>query len=168
MLHVEARRSRFYYLQLTPIRPPPRRAALATLAEALADDPLEREPEVLREQRVYQRVYRAVAVAQPEEDGEHHGVYAVDAERADQVHGEEGQPAEDEAADDDAQGLGGLRLHAEALHLGLDVALAHALGRRLGLVVAVAGAGARQAFYAAVAAAGAAGWAAVGAQALYF
>lgn len=42
---------------------------------------------------------------------------AVRAERAHHVHGEEGEPAHDEAADDDAQGLRRLRLHAKPLHL---------------------------------------------------
>lgn len=83
LLHVKTRRSRFVDLQLATVRPPARSAALPALAEALADDPLESEPEVFREQRVYERVYGAVAVAEPEEDGKHHGVDAVDAERAD-------------------------------------------------------------------------------------
>jgi len=47
----------------------------------------------------------------------------IRAERAHHVHGEEGQPAHDEAADDDAQGLRRLRLHAKSLHL--RTALSH-------------------------------------------
>jgi len=54
-----------------------------------AYDPLEREPEVLAEQRVDHRVDGAVAVAQPEHDGEQSGLYARGAECPDQVHGEE-------------------------------------------------------------------------------
>lgn len=98
---------------------------------------LEREPEVLAEQRVDHRVDGAVAVAQPEHDGEQCGLYARGAERAHQVHGEERQPAHDEAPHDDAQRLGRLGLHPEPLHLGLDVPLAaaHHLGRELGLAV---------------------------------
>lgn len=55
-----------------------------------AYDPLEREPEVLAEQRVDHGVDGAVAVAQPEHDGEQGRLYARRAESPDQVHGEEG------------------------------------------------------------------------------
>jgi len=101
-----------------------------------AYDPLEREPEVLAEQRVDHRVDGAVAVAQPEHDGEQSGLYARGAKSPYQVHGEERQPAHDETADDNAQRLGRLGLHPEPLHLGLDVpfAAAHHLRRELGLV----------------------------------
>jgi len=54
-----------------------------------AYDPLEREPEVLAEQRVNHGIDGAVAVAQPEHDGEQGGLYARRAESPDQVHGEE-------------------------------------------------------------------------------
>lgn len=45
-------------------------------------------------------------------------------ECAHQVHGEERQPAHYETADDDAQGLRRLGLHAESLHLRFYVPLA--------------------------------------------
>lgn len=38
-------------------------------------------------------------------------------ERAHQIHGEERQPAQDEAADDDTQSLRRFRFHAKSLHL---------------------------------------------------
>lgn len=87
------------------------------VAQAAADDALEREPEVVAEQRVQAGVDGRVAVAQPEEDREDQRVDALDAERAHHVHREERQPAQDEAAHDDAQRLGRLRLHPEPLHL---------------------------------------------------
>jgi len=102
-----------------------------------AYDPLEREPEVLAEQRVDHRVDGAVAVAQPEHDGEQGGLYARRAKSPYQVHGEEWQPTHDETADDYAQRLGRFGLHPESLHLGLDVSLAaaHHIRRELGLAV---------------------------------
>lgn len=44
-------------------------------------------------------------------------MYVIRKERAHQVHGEERQPAQDETADDDAQGLRRLGLHTKSLHL---------------------------------------------------
>lgn len=98
------------------------------LAEAVADDLLEGEAEVLAEEGVDAGIYRGVAVAQPEQDAEDRRVDAVRAERTHQVHREEGQPAHDEAAHYDAQRLRGLRLHSYPLHL-LWCGLLHSLGR---------------------------------------
>ena len=91
-------------------------------AQALAQNLLESEAEVLAEQSVDARVDGRVAVAQPEEDGEEDRRDALFAEGPDDVHSEERHPAAYESADDDAQRLGGFGLHLEALHLGLDVA----------------------------------------------
>lgn len=82
-----------------------------------ADDPREREAEVLAEEGVDARVYRGIEVAQPEKHAEDGRMDAVREERAQQVHAEEGQPADDETADDDAQRLRRLGLHAESLRL---------------------------------------------------
>lgn len=87
------------------------------LAEAFTDDPFEREPEILAEQSVDARIYRGVAVAQPEKHAEDGGVDAVGTKGAYQVHCEEGKPAENEPADDDTQRLRCLRLHAKPFHL---------------------------------------------------
>ena len=87
------------------------------VAQAAADDALEGEPEVVAEQRVQAGVDGRVAVAQPEEDREDQRVDALDAERAHHVHREEGQPAQDEPAHDDAQRLCRLCLHPEPLYL---------------------------------------------------
>lgn len=105
-------------------------------ARPTAYDPFERESEVFTEQRIDHRVDGAVAVAQPEHDRKQRGLYARGTERSDQVHGEERQPAYDEAADDYAQRLGRLCLHAEPLNLRLDVPLAatHHLRAELRLV----------------------------------
>ena len=85
-------------------------------------------PEVSGESGVDERVDGRVAVAQPEDDGEREVGHAALAECGDQVHCEEGEPAADEAADDDAQRLRSLGLHAEAADLTLDVALAELVG----------------------------------------
>lgn len=92
---------------------PPAAPASGTAAQQL----LEGEPEVLAEESVDAGVERRVAVAQPEEDGEEERGDALGAERPDHVDGEEGQPAHDEASNDDAQRLGGLCLHPEPLYL---------------------------------------------------
>ena len=57
-----------------------------------------------------------------EQHREQHRRYALRTERPHHIHGEKRRPAHDETADDDAQRLGGLRFHLEALHLRLDVA----------------------------------------------
>lgn len=141
LLDVVAGRPELATLQLGTVRTPPRGALFPARAEALAYYPLEREPEVFREQRVNYGVYHAVAVTQPEHHREQEIVYARVAECPDQVHGEERQPAEDEAADYDAEGFGRLRFHPEALHLSLDVPLSHALRDDLGLTAVFAAAG---------------------------
>jgi len=104
-----------------------RERVLLPRAEAPADDPLEGEAEVLGEQGIDHGIHGRVAVAQPEEHREEQRIHAVLAEWPDDVHGEEGAPAEDEHPDDDGQCLGRLGFHAEALHLGLDVPPAHLL-----------------------------------------
>lgn len=93
------------------------------VAQELAQDLLEGVPELPGEHGVDEGVDGRVAVAQPEDDGEGERGDAFVAEGRDQVHGEEGAPAANEAANDDSQGLGGLRLHPEATDLSLDVAL---------------------------------------------
>ena len=91
------------------------------LAEQPAEDLLESAAKFSREHGVDERVDGGVAVAQPEDGGEDERRNAVLAEGRDQVHGEEGKPADDEAADDDAQSFGRLRLHSESPDLVLDV-----------------------------------------------
>lgn len=98
-------------------------------AEEPADEPLEREPEVLGEERVDHRVDRRVAIAEPKQDRKERFVDAVFAERPDQVHREEGQPTQDEQAHDDGERFGRLRLHPEPLDLRLNVPLAHPFAR---------------------------------------
>lgn len=154
-LRIITRRPELPPLHLRSIRTPPRRsAAVSPLAEALADDPLERETEVLREQGVYQWINCAVAVAQPEEHGKQQGIETVFAEGAYQVDSEKGQPAEYETADDDAQCLRGFGFHPEAFYLRFDIALAHPTRdyfRFVGAVFAGAWTGARRSFWCAVA-----------------
>lgn len=87
------------------------------LAEAIADYPLECESEVLAEESVNARIYRGIAVTEPEQNAEDRRMDAVRAKRTDEVHREERQPAEYEAADDDAQSLGRFCLHSKSLHL---------------------------------------------------
>lgn len=137
-LRVVTGRSELPALHLGAVGAPPRRGAAGpALAEAPADDLFERKAKVFGKQRVDQRVDRRVAISEPEEHGEQQGVEAVLAEGAHQVDREERQPAEDEASDDDAQGFGGFGFHAEAFHLGFDVAFAHATGGYLWFVGAV-------------------------------
>jgi len=118
----------------------------ATSLAAAAQQLGERVAEIARAQAVDERVRRRVDVAEPEEHGEQsarrvagrtdgaaedtllrartHGV-ALRIGRgrtdgAEQVDGEERRPADDEAADDDADRLGGLRLAVERPQLGRD------------------------------------------------
>lgn len=65
-------------------------------AEALTNDALEGEPKVLGEERIDHGIHGRVAVAQPEDDGEHGGVDAITAKRSNYVDREERQPADDE------------------------------------------------------------------------
>ena len=89
-------------------------------AQALAQDLLKGEAEILAEECVDARVDGRVAVAQPEENREQDGRDALRTECAHHIHREEGHPATNESAHDDAQRLGRLGLHFEALHLSLD------------------------------------------------
>ena len=116
----------------------------ATSLAAAAQQLGERVAEIARAQAVDERVRRRVDVAEPEEHGEQsarrvagrtdgaaedtllrartHGV-ALRTGRTDgaeQVDGEERRPTDDEAADDDADRLGGLRLAVERPQLGRD------------------------------------------------
>lgn len=100
-----------------------------TRAKAFAYDLLERESEVLREERIDHGIDGGVAVAQPEYDREQQRFDAVIAERSDQVHREEWQPTENEQSHNDGQRLGRLRLHAKAFHLRSDVPFSHFLIR---------------------------------------
>lgn len=63
-------------------------------AEASVDDALEGEPEVLREHCINEWIYCRVAVAQPKQNGKQNLIDAVVAEWANEVKGEERQPAE--------------------------------------------------------------------------
>lgn len=96
------------------------------------DDLLECVAKVAREERVDHRIDGRVAVAQPEQHGEDNVRCAAGAERTQEVHGEEGQPAHDKSSDDNGQCLGGLCLHAKAFRLQLCIPLGRAL-LRLGL-----------------------------------
>jgi len=96
-------------------------------ANASAHYPLEGDPELVGEQGIDHRIDGRVAVAQPEEHREDRGLDAVLAEGPYQIHGEEGQPADDEAAHDDGQCLGRLGFHAEPLHLELGAPLSGTL-----------------------------------------
>lgn len=127
LLDVVTGRPELPTLQLRPVGPASGRGCVPTRAEALANDPLEREPEVLREQRVDQRVDRAVAVPQPKQDREHQRMDAVLAERHHQVHREERQPTKNESPNDNPQCLRRFGLHAKPFHLRLDVPLTHPL-----------------------------------------
>lgn len=81
----------------------------------------ERSSEVPAEHAVDDGVDGRVGVAQPSEDGQHQLRYAVlvAAVTADQVGGEEGKPANDEYANDDADGFGRFRLRQQPLGLPL-------------------------------------------------
>lgn len=98
-------------------------------AEAPHDDPFEGLPEVTREESVDEGVDGRVAVPEPEEDREQGVVDAVIAEGPDEVHGEEGQPADDEAAYYDGKGFGRFGFHAKPLDLHFEVLFAKFLGR---------------------------------------
>lgn len=100
-------------------------------AETAHDDSLERLPEVTGEESVDERIDGRVAVAKPEENGEQCVVDAVIAEGPGEVHGEEGQPADDEAPNDDGKGFRRLCFHPESFDLHLEVLLAE-LFRRVG------------------------------------
>lgn len=133
LLHVVTRRPELPPLHLGPVRTASRRRRTLSFANTPADDPLKGEPEVFREQRVDQRIDRAIEVTQPEEDRKDQVGNAGfgRAERPNQVHGEEGQPAEDKTAHYDGQRLGGFRFHPETLHLRLDVPFTHAARHHL-------------------------------------
>lgn len=90
-------------------------------------DLLEGDPKVIRKQRIDQWIESRIAVAQPKEHRKEQPFDAVVAKGANQVDGKKWQPAEDKAAHNDAQRLGGLGFGAEFLHLHLDIALAHLL-----------------------------------------
>lgn len=74
-------------------------------------------PKVFGEQRINKGIDGRIAVSKPEQHGEYDGRHAVTAEGPHNVHAEEGQPAEDETTDNNAQGLGGFRLHFEPFNL---------------------------------------------------
>lgn len=63
---------------------------------------------------------------------------AVRTKRAHYIHGEERKPTENEPADDNRERLRGFSLHPEALHLRLNVPLAHPPRHHFGLVPVVA------------------------------
>lgn len=96
-------------------------------AEASADEPLERESEIFGEQRVDHRIDGGIAVPDPEHDRKQQIVDAVVAEGPYQVHGEERKPTQDEQPHDNRQRFGRFGFHPEALHLSLNVPLAHPL-----------------------------------------
>lgn len=86
-------------------------------AAHLEDDGLEGVAELLREKCVKDGINSRIAVSEPEEDREDEGGRARAAERTQQIHGEEGQPTENESANDYCQSFGGFCLHSEALGL---------------------------------------------------
>ena len=90
-------------------------------AKESAQDLLESSAKFSREHGVDERVNGGVAVPEPEDDGEDERGNALFTEGSHKVHGEEGEPAENETADDDAQSLGSLRFHSESSNLILDV-----------------------------------------------
>ena len=79
-------------------------------AVAPAEQLLEGLPELRAEDGVDDGVEGGVEVAQPEEEAEDPGLHAALAEGRGERHDEEGEPAEDEGAGDDGQGLGRLLL----------------------------------------------------------
>src|SRR6218665_454513 len=72
------------------------------------EDTLERLAELSVEDAVDDGVHRAVDVAEPREDGEDERRDTVAAEGAEDVDGEEGDPADEEYSHDDPQGDGRL------------------------------------------------------------
>lgn len=88
-----------------------------------AQDVLEGGAEVQAEAGVQRRVDGRVAVAEPEAEVEHGVTEAALAERPRQVQREEGQPAEDEHADQHSQRLRRLRLHTEPAGVCLEAQL---------------------------------------------
>ena len=68
--------------------------------EIAAQEAVESVAEVARTESVDERIDGRVAVAEPEEDVEHHLRGTVTTERSSQVHGEEWSPAHDETPDD--------------------------------------------------------------------
>lgn len=87
------------------------------LVEAIADDLLEGETELLAEEGVDARIYRGIAVSQPEEHAKDHLVDAITAKALHHVNREERQPTHYETTHDDAQCFGCLRFHADPFHL---------------------------------------------------
>ena len=93
----------------------------------------ERAPEVPGTESVDERIDGRVAISEPEEQGEDFLGRAVVAEGAQQVDGEEGGPAEDEAADYYSDRLGGLLFTVQTtqlrsnLHSWILAALVHAV-----------------------------------------
>ena len=77
---------------------------------ATAQQLLEGLPKLRAEDRVDNGVEGGVEVAEPEEEAEDPGLDAALAERRDEGHDKEGEPAEDEGPRDDGQGLGCLLL----------------------------------------------------------
>jgi len=96
-------------------------AVMSTRSAAASQQTTKRETEVPGAECVDERVDGGVAVAEPEEDDEDDWRRAVAAEHAQHVDGEERCPAQDEAADDHAQSLGGLLLAVQPPQLGPDL-----------------------------------------------
>jgi len=77
--------------------------------------------EILRTERINERVDSGVAVAKPEEDDERDRWCAVGTENTEDVHGEERSPAQYETADDHSYSLGGFLLAVQTPQLGSDL-----------------------------------------------
>lgn len=84
--------------------------ALGAFLGVLGEDALEGLPELCVEDAVYDGVEGRVGVAQPGEDLEGRGGYAILADAEDDVDDKEGGPAEQEDPHDDADGDGRLVL----------------------------------------------------------
>ena len=94
---------------------------ITVIVSAAPQQTAKSETEILGAERVDERVDGGVAVAEPEEDDEQNGRRAVDAENSEDVDAEERRPADDEAANDDSNRLGGLLLAVQSPQLGSDL-----------------------------------------------
>lgn len=93
---------------------------------ASAQDTLEGEPEILTKKSIDERIDGGIAISEPKQDLEEQVIDCTGGTHAaQQVHGEEGQPAQREHAHNHAKCLSRLRLHTESFHLQLDISPTH-------------------------------------------